>query len=41
MSGCHSTIDRPDSLRRVIAPITIIAKTMKALTNSQIAMGFV
>lgn len=35
MSGRHSTIDRPDSVRRVIAPIMAIANTIAAEKNSQ------
>jgi len=39
MSGLHSTMDRPDSVSRVIAPMIIIAKTMNAQPKSHVAMG--
>ena len=34
ISGRHSTIDRPDSVNRVIAPISIMAITMAQQANS-------
>jgi hypothetical protein len=39
ISGFHSTIDKPDSVRRVIAPITAMANTMPQQNSSQNAMA--
>ena len=36
-SGCHSTMDRPDSVRRVMPPTTTIAKVKAAQTKSHAA----
>ncbi|GAB4223693.1 MAG: hypothetical protein Tsb0032_26760 [Kiloniellaceae bacterium] len=35
VSGAHSMIERPDSVRRVMAPITAMARTMAAQPSSQ------
>jgi hypothetical protein len=39
ISGFHSTMDRPDSVSRVTAPITAMAKTMAQQASSQTAMA--
>tara|TARA_B100000282_G_C31625913_1_gene441574 strand:- start:513 stop:704 length:192 start_codon:yes stop_codon:yes gene_type:complete len=39
-SGRHSTIESPDSVNRVAAPINIMATTIAAQTYSQEAIGF-
>src|SRR5689334_8565303 len=37
--GCHSTIDKPECVRRVTPPTTIIANTSAQQTRSQAATG--
>jgi hypothetical protein len=37
VTGCHSVIDRPDQVSRVMPPITTIAKIIAQQTKSQIA----
>jgi len=36
VTGCHSTMDSPDSVSRVRAPMTIIKKIIAATTISQL-----
>jgi len=36
VTGCHSTIESPDSVSRVSAPSTIMKKIMPATTISQL-----
>src|SRR5712692_9906738 len=39
VTGCHSVIDRPDRVSRVIPPITTIAKIIPQQNSSQAAIG--
>src|ERR1700722_19759679 len=39
VTGCHSVIDSPDQVSRVMPPITTIAKIIAQHTSSQIATG--
>src|SRR5438105_2335250 len=39
VTGCHSVIDRPDRVSRVMPPITTIRKIMPQQHSSQIATG--
>src|SRR6202047_5672983 len=39
VTGCHSVIDRPDKVSRVMPPITTITKIMPQQQSSQRAMG--
>ncbi len=39
MTGAHSMIERPDSVSRVMAPISTIATIMPHTANSQQAIG--
>jgi hypothetical protein len=38
VSGLHSVMERPDSVRRVMPPITTMARIIAAQTKSQSAM---
>ncbi len=38
--GFHSTMESPESVRRVTPPTTTIANTRTQQTSNQIAMGF-
>src|SRR5215471_16528686 len=40
LTGCHSTIDRPDSVRRVAPPTSTMTKIKAATTNSQARMAW-
>jgi hypothetical protein len=39
VTGCHSVIDKPDRVSRVMPPITTIAKIMPQQDSSQTATG--
>ena len=39
INGRHSTMERPDSVNRVTPPMTVIAPTSPATTNSQVAIS--
>src|SRR5215467_4368000 len=39
ITGCHSVIDRPDSVRRVMPPTTTIRKIITQQTKSHAATG--
>jgi hypothetical protein len=40
VNGFHSVIDKPDSVSRVMPPITTIEKTRAATVKSQLATAF-
>ena len=39
MSGCHSTIDSPERVRRVTPPSTTMVKINAQTTSNQMAMA--
>jgi hypothetical protein len=39
VTGCHSVMERPDSVSRVMPPITTIIKIMAQQAKSQSAMA--